>query len=365
VFLTATDLQTLTGPVCERGDYTYSDAINAYLITDYQQVRESFTDPQLSRQAAAMDHELMGPALAMSVTEYDGDRHAFLRGLVGHAFSARNVSSLAPTVATRAARLAADMRRGGKSADLVTDFSVPLAFETQCDVLGVPQESRAGLLPVSRARLEAAEHEFYDADVALYTAVVEALGRLRDPGVFQLLQTAERAGRLSIQEFHGSAASFLFDGYVLAAAQLSLSVLALLTHDQWHILAGNLQLLPTAVEELLRFTPSITLAMPRLRFASQERERVVAAVGVANRNPDIFPHPDALDLRRSPNPHLSFGRGIHHCIGAHLMRLQLHEGLRALLTEMPHLHLAISDDQLHWTASHRMRHLHTLHVTWP
>jgi cytochrome P450 len=91
---------------------------------------------------------------------------------------------------------------------------------------------------------------------------------------------------------------------------------------------------------------------------------VAVAVGLANRDPATFDTPHRLDLTRAPNRHLSFGRGTHHCLGAHVMRRQLQIALEILLRHLPHLDLAVGNTQLGWTASHTIRSLKTLPLTW-
>lgn len=159
----------------------------------------------------------------------------------------------------------------------------------------------------------------------------------------------------------GLASSLFFGGHLLAAAQIANAVLGLLCHPgQLRLVTGNLGGLGHAVEELLRWSPSITLGMPRLACTAldvgvrrvEPGQAATVAFGLANRDHTVFGEPHRLDLNRSPNRHLSFGRGHHHCLGAHLMRLELHIALETLLHGLPGLALAVDEHQLTWSASH-------------
>jgi cytochrome P450 len=347
------------------------------VVTGYEQSRRLLTDARLSR-AAATGHGLVGPASAMSVTDMDPPRHSAVRGLVGRAFSARLVERLVPEIRRRAIDLVTGIREAGPPVELVAAFCAPFAFGVHCDLLGVPEEFRAAIWRRSLARSgqPGVAAGVYAAEVRLHQMVIDALGHLRRCGGTglwgELLATRDR-GELTEQELTGLASSLLFDGHILAAAQIGLSMLCLLRHrDQATVLAVTPSRLAHAVEETLRFSPSITLGMPRKARGDIDLDglhvpcghTVAVAVGLANRDPATFDTPHRLDLTRAPNRHLSFGRGTHHCLGARVMRRQLQIALEILLRHLPHLDLAVDNTQLGWTASHTIRSLKTLPLTW-
>ncbi|HKN56128.1 MAG TPA: cytochrome P450, partial [Amycolatopsis sp.] len=139
-------------------------------------------------------------------------------------------------------------------------------------------------------------------------------------------------------------------GHETTATQIPNFVYALLDEPgQWQRLCDAPDLIPAAVEELLRFVPlGASAAFPRYATEDVEvggvkvraGEPVLVAVGAANRDALRFTDADKLDFGRAENQHLGFGHGVHHCLGAPLARLELQEALRALVTELPGLHLA-------------------------
>ena len=347
------------------------------LITGYVEACRLLIDRHWSRAAARC--EPVGPASAMSVTEMDPPRHTVIRRLLSHAFSSRSLETMRSQLQHRAVQQLAVLVAGGPPADLIGGFAKPFAFMVHCDLLGVPEPSRPALYRWSLARAadpNAGPQEIYAAEVALHRAVTEALGHVRrDPcvGLLAELIAAQARGVLTETELRGLAASLFFDGHVLAAAQITNGLLCLLTHrDQLQQLTADSVLMP-AIEEVLRFSPSITVGMTRI--ATQRSKQVGApaagcasakavAFGLVNRDPAMVDNAHRFDITRTPNRHLSFGRGPHHCLGAHLMRLELDVAFTTLLMGLPALDLAIDERRLIWSASRTIRSLHTLPLTW-
>jgi cytochrome P450 len=148
----------------------------------------------------------------------------------------------------------------------------------------------------------------------------------------------------------------------------------LLTHpQQLAVLRARPELVPGAVEELLRYVPlgaSAVLA----RYATEELELggvriragepVIAAMASANRDGTVFDDPDRLDVTRGAGPHLGFGHGVHHCLGAQLARMELQVALGTLLERLPELGLAVDEKELEWKSGLLVRGLRHLPVTW-
>lgn len=378
-FVEAQRTEMLTGPLATEPATVLasSHGESVMLVTGYQQARRLLTDARLSR-AAATGHGPVGPASAMSITEMDPPRHSAVRGLVGRAFALRSVERLIPDIRRRAIDLVTGIREAGPPVDLVTAFCVPFAFGVHCDLLGVPENVRAVICNQSIARSGqpgATAEQIYAAEVHLHQAVIDALEHMRCGGTGlwgELLATRDR-GALTETELTGLASSLLFDGHILAAAQIALTTLCLLRdRDQATVLTATPSRLAHAAEETLRFSPSITLGMPRKACTDidlaglhvRSSQTVTVAFGPVNRDPTAFDAPNRLDLTRTPNRHLSFGRGTHHCLGAHVMRLELQIALEVLLRQLPRLALTVDDKELGWTASHTIRSLQTLPLTW-
>lgn len=373
-FARATHPRVLVGPawpgILHNSPVRSVEGRNISLVTRYQSACQVLTDPLWSRAAAARK-DLVGPASAMSVTEMDPPRHTWVRGLIGKAFASRAVEQLRPGIERRAAELLAELRVAGPPADFVSRFCVPFTFTVHCDLLGVHESARPALHTLSLARSarpDATPAEVYAAEVNLHDEVLQVLARQRAqesaPGLFTGLLAAREHGELAESELTGLAASLFFDGHILAAAQIANAVLCLLLHpDQLNRIRADPTLIPAAAEEVLRWSPSITLGMTRLA-ATLDDHAVGVAFGLVNRDPAVFGQPERFTVIRQPNRHLSFGRGVHHCLGAHLMRIELRAVLNAVLQELPDIQLAVAADALPWSASLTVRSLSSLPLRW-
>jgi cytochrome P450 len=188
--------------------------------------------------------------------------------------------------------------------------------------------------------------------------LVAAAELRRAPGralLDQLLDACDRSALIDEQELHGIAASMFRDGHFLAATQIANCMVYLFDHFQLlALLRQRPALLKAAVEELLRLCPAINHSMSRVAVKQTQLSgvtvpagtTVTAALPAANRDGCAFANPDELDLQRPGRRHLSFGRGVHFCLGAHLARVELQTALHTLLTKLPRLRLATPRSQL-------------------
>ncbi|MGH8165231.1 MAG: cytochrome P450, partial [Rhodanobacteraceae bacterium] len=225
-------------------------------------------------------------------------------------------------------------------------------------------------------RSDATAQEIYDAEVALQAEVTGALQRNRvrgGDGVFASLIEMYDSAVLNASEQTGLASSLLFDGHILASSQIANAIATLLCHPGTPPLITTSRRVERAgLEELLRWSPAITLGMPRTAGTSlsigketvKPGQTAVVAFGLVNRYPVVFAQPDVLDMTRDPNRHLAFGYGIHYCLGAYLARLELDVALNTLLARLPKLTLCADEQDLAWSASHTIRRLLSLPVKW-
>jgi cytochrome P450 len=169
-------------------------------------------------------------------------------------------------------------------------------------------------------------------------------------------------------------AGLLAAGHETTTSQLPNFFYVLLTHPQeWQRLVDDPALIPSAVEELMRYVPlGVGASIPRYALEDvafgdvivKAGEPVLVALAAANRDPDVFDRPDTLDLQRPSNPHIGFGHGAHHCVGAQLARLDLQVALRVLIERMPGLTPAVPPEELDWKRGRLVRGLSALPVTW-
>ena len=186
-----------------------------------------------------------------------------------------------------------------------------------------------------------------------------------------LVQAEQDGDRLSKDELLAMAFLLLIAGFETTVHLLGGGTLALLkTPGQKERLLNDWSLLPPAVEELLRFVSPVQMSEPRyvirdLEFHGQSLRRgdyIVAWLGAANADPARFPDPEKLDFARSPNPHVSFGSGMHFCLGAQLARVEAQVGFERLFTRYPRLALAVADSELKYRGNMLLRALVALPV---
>ncbi|OLV17422.1 cytochrome P450 [Deinococcus marmoris] len=314
-------------------------------------------------------------------------KHTRLRSLVGLAFTPRRVEGLQARIE---AILAGQLRGLGASGafDLVADYAESLPVTVIAELLGVPEEHRALLRPWSAAIVRLYEPSAGpQAQAEAERAVLEFSALLRDLSqqrrrqpqddlITAFVQAEQEGDRLSEQELIDTCILLLNAGHEASVNGLAAGVLALLRNrDHWDALVeaapreDSLPIFRRAIEELLRFdTPlpmfeRIVLEPLELHGAAlKPGDRVSLLYASGNRDPLKFDQPDALNLGRDPNPHLTFGLGIHYCLGAPLARLELALSLRALCRALPGLRLANPDEPGQYTGGFVIRGLARLDV---
>jgi cytochrome P450 len=298
-----------------------------------------------------------------SLLENEPPRHTRLRRLISTAFARGHTERLRPSVQAIARSLVSSLASAiaaDGSADLLTHLAAPLPIEVIGELLGVPAADRPRLQPWSNAIVKMYEYGLpAPAAAAAEDAAREfvdylrtlAAARVSEPGpdlISDLVAVRDGTDRLSDDELVGTAVLLLMAGHEATVNVVGNGMLALLTHrDEWSRLVANPALLPTAVEELIRFdaplqlfertaTAPTTIAGYRL----EPGDRIAALLGAAARDPLVFDEPGRLDVGRTPNAHLGFGAGIHYCVGAPLARVEVAAALEALATRLPELRLA-------------------------
>lgn len=283
-------------------------------------------------------------------------RHTRLRRLVSKAFTARRVEQLRPTVAELVDDLL-DRLEGG--ADFVDTFAFPLPVAVIGELLGIPESDRAAFQPLvrdwtmildvfdldvlTRANEAATQIRSYLSDLAD--------ARRRDPRddlMSSLVGIRDDDGKgLDEDELVTMAALLFSAGFETTTHLLGNGLVALLDHpDQAEAWRKDPDLAATAVEELVRFDSSVQITN-RVALADTEvggvplplGSRLVCYLGAANRDPQRFPDPDRLDLTRRDGGPMSFGGGMHYCLGAPLARLEAQLAFSALLSRYPDLQL--------------------------
>jgi cytochrome P450 len=339
-------------PVCP----VTSPRFDSFLITRYDDVKAALSDPRLSKDLygpAQTYRKIFGPnsaALNKNMLHSDPPEHTRLRRLVSQAFTPRRVEALRPRTAEVVDELIDAIAPLG-SADLRHDFALREDFFALTDVIRTRGTAGRGS--------EKDQAAVQDAQQGLADYLRGLIARKRahpaEDLLSALISARDEDSKLSERELVSSTFLLLFAGHQTTADFLGNAIVALLTHpDQLALLHQRPDVLPNAVEELLRFDGSVPVASPRVALEDVEYRGVRIPAGsivtivltAANHDPEHFPAPDGLDLARQRNSHLAFGHGIHFCLGVSLARMEAQIALRKLLRRLPDLTLAVAPEQL-------------------
>lgn len=356
----------------------------AWLATRHADVRTVLGDARFSRAASVGRDEprTIPRQQNLGMLAMDPPDHTRLRRLVAKAFTARRVELMRTRVQQIADQLVDDMGQAGPPVDLVERFATPLPIQVICELLGVPFADRHKFHTWSEAIVSTTSlspEQIQDYLDSLWGYIGELVAIRRHEPIDDLLGAMVRArdenqDRLTEQELVQLAGGLLAAGHETTVTQIPNFVYVLLEHPaELARLRADPGLLPTAVEELIRYVPlGVASAFPRYAVEDIELggvlvragEPVLPAVGSANRDAEVFADPDRLDLGRDPNPHVGFGHGVHHCVGAQLARLELQVAIHTLVTRLPGLRLAVPEPDLTWKSGLLVRGLAALPVAW-
>ncbi len=322
-------------------------------------------------------------SLSRTMLVQDPPDHTRLRGLVTKAFTARRVADMRPRIRALVDEQLDRVADKGEM-DVMRDLAHRLPVIVICDMLGIPEEHRAPFLagsnvngrilepvPMTREELDQANQNTVMAGV-YFRQLCEL--RRQDPQddlTTELVKAEEAGDKLSAEELEANIGLLFGAGHETTTNLIGNGLLALHRHpDQWERLKDDPTLIPNAVEELLRYDSSVQLT-GRVTHAEVEiggvavgpEQSVVMLLGAANRDPAQYPEPDRLDVGREHIRPLSFGGGIHHCLGAQLARLEAELVFSALIERMPNLTLP-DKDRPAWRRSFTLRGLSTLPAVW-
>jgi cholest-4-en-3-one 26-monooxygenase len=334
-----------------------------WVITKYDDIVSISKDPQtFSSWRGGTNIQDYPPEdldlIRMMMLNMDPPQHAKFRRLVSTGFTPRMVSRLEPRV-REIAKSIVDRIIGEGQCDFVTKVAAELPLQVIAELMGIPQEDRGMVFDWSNRLIGFDDPEFQTTYADGRIAAMEMWGYAN-----QLAETRRNAntdeliGVLLRAEVEGDSLSEMeFDSFFLLLAVagnettrnlVSGGMLTLLEHrDQWNRLVADPSLVPTAVEEMLRWvTPVMYFRRTATRDVEirgvkiKENDKVCMYYPSANRDEDYFPNADTFDVGRTPNEHLAFGTGEHFCLGASLARLEIRVMFEELAKRVPDIALA-------------------------
>ncbi len=351
----------------------------AWLVTGYALVRELMDNDNLGRthrDPANAPRSRTSALFGGPVGDFDTERadHTRMRRLLQPHFSPKHMRTLQPKIEGLCSALLDDMEQQGPPADLLTSLAQPLPILVICDLLGVPYSDR------ERFRLWVDDAAFSTDDEVSLKGLEHLLGygmdlvaaKRSDPGDDVISRLCEEPG-LTDFEAATLAMQLLFAGHETTLMQIWLGSLLLLTNpDQWQTLLDHPELIPKAVEELIRAGMTGGVGVPR--YAREDIDAggvqikagdlVLLDPGSANHDPAVFTDPYRVDLARGGAGHVAFGYGLHYCIGAALARMELKIVFSQLIPRFPTMQLC-GDASTMTGGYHSLSHgLGDLLVTW-
>ncbi|MER7666429.1 cytochrome P450 [Streptomyces sp. NPDC096193] len=357
----------------------------AWLVTGYDDVRTVTTDRRFSRSAIiGRNFPRMTPEPIVqdeAINVMDPPASSRLRSLISKGFAPRHMQRMRVRTQHVVNELLDGMEEHGSPADLIDHLADPLPLATICEVLDIPEADRAQLRAHARTMMDTGidnRDNAVRAKADLRAYFDSLTGRRRaNPGddLISALATARDGDELlNDQELAVMAMVLLITGQDTTTYQIGNIAYALLTRPkELAMLRADPEMLPQAIEELLRFIPFRKgVGIPRVAMEDMELSGVTIKAGdivhvsylTANRDGRKFDRADELDLERSGPSHMTFGWGGHHCLGAPLATTELHVALGTVLERFPDLKLAKAAEEVRWNQSSIWRYPLALPVTW-
>jgi len=367
------------------GAFVASRHAEASLALRDKRFGKDFVERTIRRYGPKIMDEPIFRSMSHWMLQQDPPDHTRLRGLVVKAFTARRVEDMRPRIQEVVDQTLDAVVDNGHM-DLIEDFAFRLPVTIICDMLGIPEEHREAFYKGSRdggrildpVPLTLQEIAAANASGAMARMYFEQLFELRrrNPGddlTSQLVQAEEAGDKLSNEELAANIVLLFGAGHETTVNLIGNGLLALYRNpDQLALLKANPSLMSNAIEEFLRYDSSVQMtgrvALEDIEDLGGKRipkgESVLCLLGSANRDPAVYPdRPDQLDIRRPNVRPLSFGGGIHFCLGAQLARIEAEIAISTLLRRLPELRLDDAENP-EWRPTFVLRGLKRLPASW-
>lgn len=339
----------------------YDDCVN--VLKDNRIFKNPANIPELKSTYEDVVQDEVISAIYTSMISEDPPEHTRLRSIAHKAFTPRRIASLEDDI-QRISKELLDQAKEKKEFDLIQEYSFPLPIIVICKLLGVPDEDRDLFREWSKGFSENQNDPSKMAEMrkSIELAIeymkdlfAERRKNPKDDLITALLQAEENGQKLSENELYSTVYLLIIAGHETTVNLIANGTVALLSHpDQWNQLKQNPDLLPTAIEEMLRFSGPAEITTDRWVGANFEMygqqlkigDMAIPVIRSANFDEQKFENPERFDITRNPNPHIAFGSGIHYCLGAPLARLESKVAFSHLIEYFPHMELAVDPSEL-------------------
>ena len=353
-----------------------------WLLTRYADVSMLLKEAHTTKNAIALKRPHEITPFDYTMLAQDPPAHTRLRSLASLAFTPARVKALETRIEQIVDELIARVRPQG-GMEFISALANPLPAIVIAELLGVPAEDHDAFHTWSDHAVKSFDElpnktdarKAYEAWLALSRYFTELIRKRRqepkDDLISALVLARDAQDKLNETELLGMCMLLLVAGHTTTASLLGTGLLTLLRNpDQLALLKGNPDLMPSAVEEMLRYECPFQRATFRLAkepmtiggVTIPAGQQVSGVLGAANRDPEVFPNPDKFDITRQPNRHLAFGYGIHFCFGAPLARAEARILFSKVLGQLPELRLVSETPD--WSSNTFARGLETLPITF-
>lgn len=369
-------------------DPIHENPLGFVLLTRYSDCLAALRDQRFGKEGLELLFkdgyigEYAGKKLPPSILFSNPPNHTRMRALVAKAVTERYFQDMSEGIQQIVEQLLAK-QRNARAMDFMSDFANQLPFNVLCQMFSIPTEDMPALREWSGQialtmdafsqsdelvlKRREAKAEFIDY---FHTLIEKRKSSLGEDCLSRLIRIENAGDRLSTGELIATCALFFVAGHETSVNLLGNGMLALLQHpDQMRRLREDPTLFDSAFEEILRYDAPIQRVVRLLgedvQLANRNLKKgriVVLALGAANRDPAYFSNPDQFDILREARRNLSFGFGIHYCLGASLARLEARIIFSTFLSQFRSLKL--TDEQFEWRPSFTMRGLQSLQIAW-